>query len=363
MNVVHAVITNLFITTVITTNANTQAIATNTSVVSSASTNVITAGTLALATLAAANMTALNTNLVGTNTTILTTAAGLTLSGTEIVPFAPLNIAILGTNQLGVGKVRNASLATNILNNLNVPGFPAFTALTNLAVINGYEVTNAVYTNIFSFSFTNVNVMVTNILGVAVITEKVPQTWSAVASSADGSHLAAVVNGGSIFVSTDGGAAWIVATVPTANWTSVAMSADGSKLVAGTSGGFIYSSGDSGMTWVAATVPPANWSDVALSADGSAQAATIRGGMIYTGQGVISQGGQQPVPLLYISPADGGGVAVEWPLGLSNYVLQEKAGLAAAWVNVPAAAIVTNGLSLMARPMTTGNCFFRLLKQ
>jgi hypothetical protein len=57
-----------------------------------------------------------------------------------------------------------------------------------------------------------------------------------VASSADGSKLAAVANNSPIYTSTNAGATWIsVSVVPNVPWVSVASSADGSKLVAATS--------------------------------------------------------------------------------------------------------------------------------
>jgi hypothetical protein len=238
---------------------------------------------------------------------------------------------------------------------------PYGTDNTNGVAINA-DFFNVISTNIYNSTNAGINVLVSNDINIKVVIANVFQNCSAVASSADGSHLAAVVNGGFIFVSTNFGTTWFETTAPMANWTSLAMSADGNELVAGGNGGFIYTSGDAGMTWVAATVPPANWSAVALSADGSVQVAAIRGDSIYTGQGIISQALQAPVPLVYISTANGG-VAVKWPLGLDNYVLQQRSDFNADWVNVPAGSIVTNGMSLMAAPLTTGNCFFRLKHQ
>ncbi len=71
------------------------------------------------------------------------------------------------------------------------------------------------------------------------------RSWHSVASSADGSKLVAVVDGGQIYTSTDSGVSW---TPRESNrvWFSVASSADGSKLVAvvynGQYNGQIYTS-------------------------------------------------------------------------------------------------------------------------
>ena len=61
--------------------------------------------------------------------------------------------------------------------------------------------------------------------------------WTSVASSADGARLAAVINLGGIYISTDSGATWLPrGGFPTLGWNTVASSADGSTLaVAGSS--------------------------------------------------------------------------------------------------------------------------------
>ena len=61
------------------------------------------------------------------------------------------------------------------------------------------------------------------------------------ASSSNGTKLAATVLGGQIYISTDSGATW-TARESNRNWYGVASSSDGTKLVAGDSGGQIYTS-------------------------------------------------------------------------------------------------------------------------
>ncbi len=96
--------------------------------------------------------------------------------------------------------------------------------------------------------------------------------WHAVASSADGTKLAAVACcGGPIYTSTNGGVTWTPTSAPIQNWFSVASSADGTKLVATANTSPVYASSDSGATWTAATNGPITeyLSCVASSADGT----------------------------------------------------------------------------------------------
>ena len=70
------------------------------------------------------------------------------------------------------------------------------------------------------------------------------QPWYCVASSADGTKLAAAVLGGEIYTSSDSGVTWTARASPR-NWFSIASSADGTKLVAAVAVGHIYTSGAS----------------------------------------------------------------------------------------------------------------------
>ena len=106
------------------------------------------------------------------------------------------------------------------------------------------------------------------------------RNWQAIASSADGTKLVAAVDAGTLFTSTDGGATWN-ARDSVRNWKSVAVSADGTKMVAADYGGRLYTSVDTGATWTArATALP--WYAVASSSNGSNLAAVVYGGGIYT---------------------------------------------------------------------------------
>ena len=106
------------------------------------------------------------------------------------------------------------------------------------------------------------------------------RSWQAVASSADGSKLGAVIFDGQIYTSADAGVNWLPRD-SVRKWMGVASSADGSKLVAVVQAGQIYTSTDSGLSWTARE-SNRNWSGVASSADGSKLVAVVQGGQIYT---------------------------------------------------------------------------------
>ncbi len=107
-------------------------------------------------------------------------------------------------------------------------------------------------------------------------TPGVTNSWGFVTSSADGVHLAATgvdtyTRNPVIYLSGDSGASWQLANSPNETWTAIASSADGSKLVAVASyPSAVYTSEDFGGTWqLQAGAPPAEWGAVASSADGT----------------------------------------------------------------------------------------------
>jgi len=113
------------------------------------------------------------------------------------------------------------------------------------------------------------------------------RNWISIASSADGTKLAAaVITSGYVYTSTDSEAAWTQRNPAggTADWRGVASSADGTKLVAVAYGGYVYTSTDSGATWTQQTGSGSrNWISVASSADGTKLAAAVAvSGYIYT---------------------------------------------------------------------------------
>jgi hypothetical protein len=130
------------------------------------------------------------------------------------------------------------------------------------------------------------------------------QTWTltsapvndcqSVASSADGTRLAAGAAGGPVFTSTDSGVTWTSNRVADAYfWNSIASSADGTKLVAlavsSSPGTTIYTSTNAGVDWVSNSIPNHNLIAVASSADGSKLVAVV-GATVTTTPGSVTNG-------------------------------------------------------------------------
>lgn len=95
--------------------------------------------------------------------------------------------------------------------------------------------------------------------------------WDNVACSADGMKIAATVQTGYIWTSTDGGNTWLQRTSgPYYNWYGgVAWSGDGSKLIVGGYPGYIWISTDDGANWEQQTDPGSRpWGCIACSYNG-----------------------------------------------------------------------------------------------
>ena len=114
-----------------------------------------------------------------------------------------------------------------------------------------------------------------------------PAKWFRIASSADGTKLAACVLDGNIWLSSNSGVTWTEQNggAPTAvQWYSIASSSDGTKLAALVQGGNIWLSSNSGATWTAqdgGAPTLTDWSGVASSADGTKLAACTSSGNIW----------------------------------------------------------------------------------
>jgi hypothetical protein len=107
-----------------------------------------------------------------------------------------------------------------------------------------------------------------------------------VASSKDGSKLAAAERFGKIYTSSDSGLSWTART-PDGGFNSIAISSDGNTVVAVQAvssdplGGQIHISTDGGASWALRQKAKA-WRGVALSADGNCIVAAVNNGGIYT---------------------------------------------------------------------------------
>jgi uncharacterized repeat protein (TIGR01451 family) len=193
--------------------------------------------------------------------------------------------------------------------------------------------------------------------------------WTSIASSVDGSKLVAAGGGvggmGNIFLSTNSGAAWTVTAtniLPSQGydkWIFVASSADGTKLAAvsesGLPGGVITST-NSGATWITNSVPNLTWNAVALSADGARLVATVG----YPSTGPIFTTQVTPSPVLNLL-GSGNSTLVSWLIPSMNFTLQKSSDLSS-WTNLTALPILnlTNLQNQVVLPPPGGSGFYRL---
>jgi photosystem II stability/assembly factor-like uncharacterized protein len=174
--------------------------------------------------------------------------------------------------------------------------------------------------------------------GASWATNNSPPPCRAIAASADCTKLATAPYGGNIYTSADSGMTWIEQTnSPNLLWSSIASSADGTKLaaVSGAAGGagLIYTSSDSGFIWASNNVPEQPWRKIASSADGSQLAAVAYGYL----NGVVTAGGiwawqTTLAPQLNVSPSSAN-LAISWIIPSTNFVLQQSSDLTS-WANV-----------------------------
>ena len=200
----------------------------------------------------------------------------------------------------------------------------------------------------------------------------IQSAWSSIASSANGGKLIAAAGGngasGFIFISTNSGAAWkLTATniffgLSAHPWIGVASSADGSKLaavsdVANSPFGVIITSTNSGATWTTNAVPYLTWNAVALSADGNKLMASVG----YPSAGPIYVSQTTPSPVLNLSASDND-TAISWLIPSLDFTLQQSPDLLN-WTDVtnPPVLNLTNLQNQVVLPPADGNSFFRLV--
>jgi photosystem II stability/assembly factor-like uncharacterized protein len=153
--------------------------------------------------------------------------------------------------------------------------------------------------------------------------------WAAIASSADGARLVAAGNG-VIYTSTNSGATWSLAfaTATSVSWISVSSAADGSKLVAAAFGGPIYTSTNAGATWTNAGAPSESWQAVAGSADGTKLVA------VYLSNGAICTSQSTPTTSLSLV-GSGSHAVISWIIPSMAFTLQQNSNLTATnWTDV-----------------------------
>jgi len=237
------------------------------------------------------SFTALN-SLAATNTTLLLSTLASLAAGTtyhfQVVGFNSEGTSLGGDmtfTTLPLAPVVTTLMASSIsasnatLNGTVNPGNGVTTAFyqfgldTNYGDIGGFTVLSATSATL-TFSGFVISVL-TGTAGTQWTQSNAPsEYWNSIASSADGTRLAAVVYGGGIYTSTDGGVAWTQSSAPSTYWYSIASSADGTRLAAiDGSTGYIWTSTNSGGTWMQSSAPSTYWYSIASSADGTRLAA------------------------------------------------------------------------------------------
>ena len=104
----------------------------------------------------------------------------------------------------------------------------------------------------------------------------------AVMNSSNGTYRAAIIYGGHLYVSNNGGLTWTAKLTDTnRNWHKVSVSSTGEKMVAVADGQQIYVSVDYGVTWTA-TYNSLAYRSVAVAPDGSRATAVVYPGRIHT---------------------------------------------------------------------------------
>lgn len=103
----------------------------------------------------------------------------------------------------------------------------------------------------------------------------------ALVASENGNEIFAAVYGGKIEYSEDGGETWETKLDTTQNWIAMCASNSLNKIYAVGYLGFIYQSADSGNTWNKVEFKKLPWSSIACSSDGSKVVAATKGGQIY----------------------------------------------------------------------------------
>jgi hypothetical protein len=155
-------------------------------------------------------------------------------------------------------------------------------------------------------------------------------SWSAVASSADGTKLLAVAFGKSpsrIYISTNSGVSWTTNGAPNEMWGAIASSADGNTLVASVAfylrTNVIYVSTNAGATWTSNTNVP-SLGFFACSADGRKWIASAGSGGIYTSTNSGATWTSNNVPngfwLCVASSADGTKLVAAEATNLATYI-------------------------------------------
>jgi hypothetical protein len=157
-----------------------------------------------------------------------------------------------------------------------------------------------------------------------------------------------------IYLSANSGTSWTAANVPSLRWGGIASSSDGTRLAAAAWQGSIYVSADSGQTWSRANAPTQQWQTVSSSADGIKLAA----GIYDTSTGGIYTALAPPALKMSIS---GNSAVLSWPASATGFTLQQNPDLSKSnWTDVGAGTLINGANQLTVSPLA-GARFFRLI--
>jgi photosystem II stability/assembly factor-like uncharacterized protein len=205
----------------------------------------------------------------------------------------------------------------------------------------------------------NDHIFVSTNAGTTWTTNAQSDSWTSIASTADGRRLLASAGSGT-YLSTNSGSLW---TLVSSNIGQVASSADGRKLVI--AGSAIYTSSDSGTTWVSNSAPVTSVSSflgtsVAASADGCKLYALRSSSLnVWTYQTNLP-------PNLNINVSTSNQMLLWWLMPSTNLVLQQNLDLTTTnWVTLPDASALnlTNLHEEIFLPSSNQSGFFRLSSQ
>jgi len=179
---------------------------------------------------------------------------------------------------------------------------------------------------------------------------------------------------GAIYCSADAGVTWTRTGAPSNAWSSVASSADGTKLAAltlsywsgGAGAGEAYISTDSGATWALGGPLPAEeaWCALASSADGN-NIVAVGHDLICTLRDPAPSPPPPSPPGLQIERL-GTDFRLSWLVSSTSFVLQQSPHLhAPGWsdVTTPATLDFTNLHYVVTLPPSLDNRFYRLKQQ
>jgi photosystem II stability/assembly factor-like uncharacterized protein len=232
------------------------------------------------------------------------TAVGGDLSFLTLSP-PPVVTTLPATSITATNATLNGSINPNGVTTL---GYFQYGLTTNYGYLGGFSVLPAT-----NATLTMPGLVVTSLSGAAgtnwTQTSAPNRSWYSMASSADGTRLAAVDWNGGIWSSTNSGVTWQKTSAPNTNWNHIASSADGTRLGAVNYGGGIWTSTDGAVTWTPTSAPTNLWNSIVSSADGLRLVASVNGGGIFssTNGGVTwTQTSAPSAPAWFLAASAGG---------------------------------------------------------